>query len=160
MVSRDNIPWDLEYTLIIAYLPKGIHAVGPQLRLIPTLNFSDFNLGDKKNYAMLASRCYLTKMTGKNPKIVPQPWIKEIVRSMILNIMKISHFSKNQEVNTCVKLLLSCYHGGYLWFDRRITVDFVLIHLITILSMKGLYPHHFYPGKTSYRSLAQRIKEV
>jgi hypothetical protein len=52
-VNRDSVPRDFEYTLITAYLPKGIHAVGPQLGLIPALKISDFNLGDRKNYVML-----------------------------------------------------------------------------------------------------------
>jgi hypothetical protein len=39
-------------------------------------------------------------------------------------------------------------------------VDLTLIHLITGLSMQGPYPHQFYPGKTSDRSLAQQIKET
>jgi hypothetical protein len=73
--------------------------------------------------------------------------------------MKIPHFDQHQEVNACVKLLLSCYHGGYLWLERHVTVDLVLIHLIIGLSMQRLYPHQFYPGKTSDRSLAQHIKE-
>jgi hypothetical protein len=119
-----------------------------------------FNLDDIKNYAMLAPHRYLMKMTGKKPKIVPQPWIKEIARSMILNVMKIPHFGRHQEVNVCIKILLSCYHGGYLWLDRCITMDPVLIHLITGLSMQGPDPHQFYPGKTSDHSLAQRIKEA
>jgi hypothetical protein len=38
-------------------------------------------------------------------------------------------------------------------------MDLVLIHLITGLSMQGPNPQQFYPGKTSYRSLAQHIKE-
>jgi hypothetical protein len=63
---------------------------------------------------MLALHRYLTKVTGKKPKIVSYPWIKEIMRSTILNIMKIPHFGRYQEVNACVKILLSCYHGGYL----------------------------------------------
>jgi hypothetical protein len=46
VVSRDNVPREFEYMLIIAYLPKGIHAVEPQLGLIPTLKIIDFNLGD------------------------------------------------------------------------------------------------------------------
>jgi hypothetical protein len=45
-VSRDNVPHDFEYMLITAYLPKGIHVVGPQLRLIPTLKIIDFSLRD------------------------------------------------------------------------------------------------------------------
>jgi hypothetical protein len=61
--------------------------------LIPALKINDFNLGDRKNYAMLASHRYLMKTTGKKPKIVPQPWIKELTSSTILNMMKIPHFS-------------------------------------------------------------------
>jgi hypothetical protein len=159
-VSHDSVPRDFEYTLITAYLPKGICAVRLQLGLIPTLKISDFNLGDRKNYEMLAPHRYLTKTTRKKPKIVPQPWIKEIMRSTILNVMKIPHFDRHQEVNACVKLLLSCFHGGYMWLDRRITMDPMSIHLITGLSMQGPDPHKLYPGKTSDRSLAQRIKEA
>jgi hypothetical protein len=149
-VSRDSVPRDFEYTLITMYLPKGIRAVG----LIPALKINDFNLGDKKNYVMLAPHRYLAKTTRKKPKIVLLSWIKEIARSTILNVMKIPHFGIHQEVNSCVKLL-SCYHGGYLWLDRHITVDPALIHLITRLSMQGPDPHQFYPGKMSNHSLTQ-----
>jgi hypothetical protein len=57
--------------------------------------------------------------------------------------------SRHQEVNTCVKLLLSCYHCRYLWLDRRITVDPILVHQITNLSVKGPESQKFYLGKTS-----------
>jgi hypothetical protein len=65
MVNRDNIPRDYEYTLITAYIPKGIRVVGSQLGQIPLLKNNDFNLGDRKNYAMLTPHRYLTKTTGK-----------------------------------------------------------------------------------------------
>jgi hypothetical protein len=78
--------------LIIAYLPKGIRVVGPQLGLIPALKINEFNLGDRNNYAMLALHRHLMKTIGKKLKIVSQPWIKEITRSTILNLMKIPHF--------------------------------------------------------------------
>jgi hypothetical protein len=107
-----------------------------------------------------ATHRYLMKKTRKKPHIVSQPWIKDLVQSTILNVMKIPHFGQHQEVNTCVKLLLSCYHGRYLWLNRCITVDPALIHLMTGLSMQGPDPRHLYPGKTSDRSLAQRIKEA
>jgi hypothetical protein len=149
-----------KYTLITAYLLKGIRAVGPQLGLIPDLKINDFNLGNKKNYALLSPHRYLTKTTRKKLKIVLQLWIKEIARSTILNMMKIPHFGRHQEVNACVKLLLLCYHGGYLWSDRRVTVYLTLIHMITGLSMQGPEPHQFYPGKAAYCSLVQPIKET
>jgi hypothetical protein len=60
-------------------------------------------------------------------------------------------------VNSCVKLLLSCYHGGYLWLNLRITVDLTLINQITWLSMQGSDTQDFYLGKTAYRTLTQQI---
>jgi hypothetical protein len=160
MVSRESVPHDFDYTLITVYLLKGIRTVGLQLGLIPDLKINDFNLGDMNNYALLALYRYLTKTTGKKLNIDPQPWIKEIARSTILNFMKIPHFDRHQEVNVCVKILLSCYHGGYLWLDRRVTVDPMLIHMITRLSIQGPDPQQFYPGKAADHSLVQRIKET
>jgi hypothetical protein len=159
VVNHDRIPHDYEYTLIIAYIPKGIHVVGSQLGQIPLLKNNDFNLGDRNNYAMLPPHKYLEKTTGKKPHLVSQQWIKELMQSTILNVMKIPHFGRHQEVNACVKLLLSCYHGRYLWLDQWITVDPMLIHLITRLIMQGHNPQQFYPGKASDRSLEQGIKE-
>jgi hypothetical protein len=54
--------------------------------------------------------------------------------------MKIPRFVQHQEVNACVKLLLSCYHGGHMWIDMSITMDSALIHLITGLSMQVCNP--------------------
>jgi len=95
---------------------------------IPLLKNSDFNLGDRKNYASLAPHRYLTKTIGKKPRLVSQPWIKELAQYTIINMMKIPHFGRHQEVNVCVKILLSCYHGRYMWLDWWITVDLTLIH--------------------------------
>jgi hypothetical protein len=160
IVNHDSIPQDFEYSLFTVYIPKGIRIVGSQLGQILLLKNNDFNLGDWKNYAMLAPHHYLTKTTRKKPCLVSQPWIKGLAQSTVLNVMKIPHFGHHQKVNACVKLLMSCYHGGYLWLDRRITVDPVLIHRITGLSVKGPEPQQFYPGKASDRSLPQRIKEA
>jgi hypothetical protein len=109
---------------------------------------------------MLTPYKYLTRIKGKNSKIIPQPWTMNLAQSTLLNVMKIPHFGRHQEVNACVKLLLSCYHGYYLWLDRRITVDLTLIHRITGLSMQGLDPQDFYPGKAADRVLAQKIKDT
>jgi hypothetical protein len=85
----------------------------------------------------------------------------DIVRSTILIVMKIPHFDRHQEVNTCVKLLLSCYHGGYLCLDQCITVYPMLIHRIIGLSMQlGPDPQDFYPRKVADHALAQCIKET
>jgi len=108
---------------------------------------------------MLVPHWCLMRMTVKKPHIVSQPWIKELAQSTILNVIKIPHFSLHQEFNACIKRLLSCYHGGYLWLNRHVIMDLTLIHLITGLSMRGPDPQRFYPGKAANRSLAQWIKE-
>jgi hypothetical protein len=99
-------------------------------------------------------------MKGKKSKIIPQSWTMNLAQSTLLNVMKIPHFGRHQEVNTCVKLLLSCYHGHYLWLDHRITVDPMLIHRIMALSMQGPDLWDFYPGKATNRALAQKIKDT
>ena len=102
----------------------------------------------------------MTKTKGKKSKIIPQLWNMDIVRSTILNVMKIPHFRRHQEVNVCVKLLLSFFHGGYMWLERCITVDPALIHRISRLSMQRPDPQEVYPGKAADRALAQRIKDT
>jgi hypothetical protein len=154
VVSRDSVSREFNYTVIIAYLPKGIQAVRPQLERIPTLKISDYNLGYRKSYGIFTPHKYLTKTKGKKSKIIPQPWTMDIARSTFLNVIKIPHFGRQQEVNACVNILLSCFHGGYLWLDRCIIVDPTLIHRIIGLSMQGPDLQEFYPGKAADCDLA------
>jgi hypothetical protein len=74
--------------------------------------------------------------------------------------MKIPHFRGHPYVNACVKMILSCYHGGYLWIDHCITVERTLIHRITGLSMQGLDLQEFYSRKVADHALAQKIKDT
>jgi hypothetical protein len=73
-MSRDSVPIYFDYTMVTTYLLKGIHTVRAQQNKIATLKFNDFNLGDRKNHSMLAPHKYLTRMKGKNLKIILQPW--------------------------------------------------------------------------------------
>jgi hypothetical protein len=110
-VNRDSVPRDFDYILVTAYLPKGIPKGKPQPDKIMTLNINEINLGDCKNFSMLSPHRYLTRTKGKNLRIIPQPWTMDLTQSTILNVMKIPHFGRHQEVNACVKLLLSSFHG-------------------------------------------------
>jgi hypothetical protein len=74
--------------------------------------------------------------------------------------MKIPHFGRQHEINACVKLLISCYHGDYLWLNHCITVDLTLINQIMGLSMQGPDPQEFYPRKSMDRSLSQKINDT
>jgi hypothetical protein len=78
VVIHDSVPRDFEYTMVTAYLSKGIHAVQAQQDKIIALKFSDFNLRDRKNYSMLTPYKYLTGMKGKNSKIIPHPWMMNL----------------------------------------------------------------------------------
>jgi hypothetical protein len=85
--------------MITAYLSKGVRVVCADQDKLAALKFSDFNLGDRKVYSTLSLHKYLTKMKSKNSKIVPQSWTQNLAQSTLLNVMKIPHFSRHQEVN-------------------------------------------------------------
>jgi hypothetical protein len=160
VVNHDSVPRDFKYTMVIAYLPKGICAVQIEQDKITVLNFSDINLGDQKLYGVLAPYKYLTKNKGNKLNIIPQSWMMNLTQSTLLNVMNISHFRRHQKFNACVKMLLSCYHGSYLWLYHCIKFDPMLIHKITGLSMQGPDPQDFYPRKSPNRALAQKIKDT
>jgi hypothetical protein len=71
VVKCNSVPRDFEYALIIAYLPKGIRVVRVDQENIAALNFSDFNLRDRKVYNMLTMHKYLTRTKRTNSKIFP-----------------------------------------------------------------------------------------
>jgi hypothetical protein len=77
-VNRDSIPRDFDYTLVTAYLLKGIRTGKPQPDKIMTLKISDFNLGDRKNFSMLTPHRYLTRKKGNKLRIIPQPWTMDL----------------------------------------------------------------------------------
>jgi hypothetical protein len=70
-INRDSVHQDFEYTLITAYLPKGVCTIHVDQDKLAALKFSDFNLGDRKFYNMLALHKYLTRTKGKNYNIFP-----------------------------------------------------------------------------------------
>jgi hypothetical protein len=142
------------------YLPKGIHAVRANQDKIATLKFKHFNLGYHKVYGMLTPHKYLNRTKRKNLKIVSQQWTMDLMQPTLLNVMKIPHFGRHQDVKVCVNMLLYYYHGGYLWLNYCITFYLTLIHRITGLSMQGSYPQDFYPGKFIDHTLAQKIKDT
>jgi hypothetical protein len=45
----------------------------------------------------------------------------------ILNLLDILNFGRSTKINICVKLLLSCVHGGFLWLYRLVSIDTELI---------------------------------
>jgi hypothetical protein len=70
-VSHDSVPRYFKYTMVTAYLSKGIRTVRAQQDKIAALKFSEFNLGDHKNQNMISPYKYLTRTKGNNSKIIP-----------------------------------------------------------------------------------------
>jgi hypothetical protein len=159
-LNRDSLPRYFEYTLLMVYLPKGIHAVQKEQAKIAALKFREFNLVACKVYNMLTPHTFLTITKGKNSKIIPQSWTMNLAQSTLLNVMKITHFGRHQEVNSYVKMFLSCYHGGYFWLNHHIIVYLMFINRIIGLNMQGPDPQEFYPEKSMDRALAQKIKDT
>jgi hypothetical protein len=52
-VNNDSMPRDFEYALVTTYLPKGVRAVCANQDKLAALKFSNFNLGNRKDYSML-----------------------------------------------------------------------------------------------------------
>jgi hypothetical protein len=159
-INRDSVPRDFEYTIVTAYLPKGVRTYHADQDKVTSLKFCDFNLGDCKAYNMLAPFKYLTRTKVHNSKIFPQQWMMNLAQSTLLNIMKIPHFGRHQEVTACVKFLLARYHRGYLWLNLCITIDPVLINRVTMIIIQGPNPHEYYPENTTDHALSQNIKEA
>jgi hypothetical protein len=159
-INRDSVPRDFDYALVMAYLPKGIRAVRADQDKLAALKFSDFNLGDRKAYSMLTPHKYLTRTKGKNSNIIPQSWTQNLAQSTLLNVMKIPHFGQTPGSECMCQVVVVLLPWRILMVEPRITVDPTLINQITGLSMQGPDPQDFYPGKTSDRALAQRIKET
>jgi hypothetical protein len=66
-----------------------------------------------------------------------QEWASGLEKERILKLFKIPHFRRSNEINACVKVFLSCIHGGTLWLDPLVSIDMTLIVRITRLSKAG-----------------------
>jgi hypothetical protein len=77
-LNRDSVSRYFEYTLVIAYLPKGVHTYCTDQDKVTALKFCDFNLGDRKVYSMLSPYNYFTRTKGKNSNLVPQQWMMNL----------------------------------------------------------------------------------
>ena len=62
------------------------------------------------------------------------------------------------EVNACVKQLLSCFHGGYLWLDTKLPITVDLISYITGFHKEGIDPYQYFRGKDNDKKLDARLK--
>jgi hypothetical protein len=62
-------------------------------------------------------------------------------------------------VNACVKFLLTCVHGGYLWLDMPISIDKDLIARITNVPSQGQDPNSLFADKKTGKTLSEETRE-
>jgi hypothetical protein len=121
-------------------IPEGVIVEGDMLGLIPTLKYVDHDITDEKKFPELVPNKFLKKYISSETQMIviePQIWATGLQKEGILNLFDIPHFGRSQEINACVKMLLSCVHGGYMWLDRPVSIDTDLIMHITGLSITG-----------------------
>jgi hypothetical protein len=71
----------------------------------------------------------------------------------------IPHFTCNPELNTVVKVFLSCVHDIYLWLDHKIDVNVDVIHCITCLSKAGANLASHFIGKNFDQKLTVKLRK-
>ena len=63
--------------------------------------------------------------------IVPMEWDRGMDQVILVNLLDMPHFGRSKEVNTYVRQLLVCFHGGFMWIDKPYSINVELIALIT-----------------------------
>lgn len=89
--------------------------------------------------------------------LTSQSWIASLQPSRLLNLLDIPHFGRSNEINTIMRVLLSCVHGGNLWLDCRVDIMIDLIHRITGLSKTRADPATHFVGKDQDKNLAVQL---
>jgi hypothetical protein len=91
------------------------------LGTVENLKFEDHDLSDEKKFLELAPKKYLKRVIFLETSFIlvePQTWATGLDKSRIMNLLEIPHFGRSVNINTCVNMLLSCVHGGYLWLEE------------------------------------------
>jgi hypothetical protein len=129
-----NVPTNGKYPLPKSPVPPGVSIEGEMLRKVVGLKFMDHDITDEKKFPELAREKYLhTRSIPGTGEILleTQEWATCLEKEGILNLLEIPHFRCNLEINACVKVFLSCVHGGTLWLDPPVSIDTALIARIT-----------------------------
>jgi hypothetical protein len=145
-----RLPKDAKYPLVMPEIPPGVIIEGDLMGKVVALKFLDHDITDAQKFLELAWDKYLcTKsVPGIGAILVePQSWASRLEKSGILNLLEIPHFGRSLEINACIKLLLSCIHGGTLWLDPPVSIDTQLIAWIMGLPTIGEDPKTLFANK-------------
>jgi hypothetical protein len=88
-----------------------------------------------------------------------QTWTTRLQRSRILKLLEIPHFGRSLEINSCVKILLSCVNGGTLWLDPLVSTDTQLIVWIIGFPKVGEDSTTLFTNKAGEKELVESMKD-
>lgn len=145
------------YTIPQPHIPAAVAIEGSLVDKVYKLRFVDHDLQDENKFPDFRPQYFMKAVVIEkdNPlELQFQQWALGLETSKITNLMDIPHFGHNMKITYCVKSLLSCVHGGYLWLDPKVSIDVELIHYITRLLMDGEDPTSLFVDKHSYREVA------
>ena len=71
---------------------------------------------------------------------IPKDWESGMAIDGLLGLINMPQFGLPTEVNACMKHLLACFHGEWLWLDDPIEFMVRLISEIMRLPKDGPYP--------------------
>jgi hypothetical protein len=125
------------------------------------LKYVDHDIIDMMKFLELVPHYYLElriyPTTNQNIH-VPKVWARGLERASILNLFDIPHFSRRNEVNGCIKFLLTCVHGGYLWLGMPISINTDMIARITGLPSQGEDPTLLFIDKKRNKNLSEAMR--
>jgi hypothetical protein len=93
------------------------------------------------------------------PMLELAEWILGLYNTGIMNLLDIWHFERGKYINGCVKQFLARVHGGILWMDRPVPINFDLIVDITGIPIDGEKPKKYLEEKAREKSISNEIKE-
>jgi len=105
---------------VMTDISYGVIIDQDMLGKVSQLKYVNHDITDISKFLELALGKYLglkLDPVTNQPIHVPKVWAKRLERVGILNLFEITHFFRSQEVKSCVKMMLTCVHGGYLWLD-------------------------------------------
>ena len=138
-------------------MSEDVEEEGSLLGHVNDLKYQDYNLLDHVKFPQFQVEQYMMMTMNPATKVealAPQAWIALLQPSGLLNLLQIPHFSRNNEINAVMKVLLSCVHGGHLWLECRVNITIDLIHQITGLSKTGADPAAHFVRKDQDKKMA------
>lgn len=143
-------------------IPKGVIREGDILGLISTLKYAHHDITDEKKFPKLVPSKFLKKSISSETHMIviePHAWASGLQKAGLLNMFDIPHFGQSQGINVCVKMLLSCVHGGYMWLNKSVSINIDLIVRITGLLSQVQNPASLFFDKKNEKVLAESMKE-